>query len=136
MPNPTSKRHPGPTPYLCCKGASDALAFYERALGAVVTDRYPMPDGRIGHAELEIGGGKLMLADEYPEIDFRSPQTLGGSPVMIHLEVADLGASVRRARDAGAKVLRESPQDENAGPRCTLADPFGAVFAVHQEPAA
>ncbi len=131
---PQSKTtHSGPTPYLCCKGALEAIAFYERALGAVTVDRFVMPDdGRVGHAELEIGRGTIMLADEWPEIGFKSPLSLGGSPVMVHLEVADIDASIRRAEEAGAKVLRDSPKDENAGRRCTLGDPFGHVWIFSQ----
>ena len=126
MPNP-SNTYPGPTPYLSCKDAAQALEFYQRALGARVVERFDMPDGRIGHAELGVGAGSFMLADEFPDIGFRSPATLGGSPVILHIAFEDLAAAVTRAREAGARVLRET-KDEH-GERCTLQDPFGHVWS-------
>ena len=118
----------GPTPYLCCKGAAAALDFYQKAFGAEVLERYD-DHGRIGHAELRLGGGSLMLADEYPEIGFRSPPTLGGVPFQIHLGVPDVDAWCERARAAGAEVLKQ-PVDEHGGRHCTLRDPFGFIWAL------
>src|SRR5262245_31826095 len=91
-------------PYLIIRGAARALEFYRDALGARERMRLGMPGGKIGHAEIEIGGSVVMLADEFPEMDCRGPETIGGSPVMLHLYVADVDAVVARAVGHGAKV--------------------------------
>jgi PhnB protein len=96
----------GATPYLCIKGANDAIEFYKKAFGATETMRLAGPDGRIGHAEIKIGKANIMLADEHPEMGFLSPRTLGGSPVTIHIYVEDVDALAARAEAAGATVRR------------------------------
>ena len=126
----------GATPYLCVDGAAEAIDFYRRAFGATETMRLADPkSSKIGHAEIQIGEATLMLADEYPEIDFRSPRTLGGSPVAIHLYIDDVDALFDRAVIAGATVLK--PVDDRFyGDRAgRLQDPFGHVwvFATHTE---
>jgi len=123
------------TPYLIVKGAARAIEFYEVAFGARELFRMPQPDGRVGHAELQIGDSRLMLADEHPEIGARSPQSIGGSPVTIHLYVPDVDATVARAVAAGARLDRPVADqfygDRNGG----LTDPFGHVWfvATHKE---
>lgn len=123
------------TPYLVVKGAVRAIEFYEKAFGARQLFRMMGPDGRVGHAELEIGDSRLMLADEHPEIGARSPQSIGGSPVTIHLYVEDVDATVARALTAGAQLTRPVADqfygDRNGG----LTDPFGHVWfvATHKE---
>lgn len=118
------------TPYLCIKEAARAIEFYKRAFGATETMRLAQPDGRIGHAEIRIGGAPIMLADEFPEMGFRSPQSLGGSPVVIHLYVDDVDALASQAVAAGAKVLRPVA-DQFYGDRSgTLTDPFGHVWTI------
>jgi PhnB protein len=67
------------TPYLAVDDAAGAIAFYKKAFGAVEVMRMPAPGGKVGHAEVEIGGSRIMLADEYPDMDFRSPKASGGS---------------------------------------------------------
>ncbi|HEV8584345.1 MAG TPA: VOC family protein [Methylomirabilota bacterium] len=122
-------------PYLSIKGASDAIEFYKKAFEAKELMRMAQPDGRIGHAELQIGDSKVMLADESPEMDFRSPRSVGGSPVMLHLYVEDVDTVVGRAVASGAKVLRPI-QDQFYGDRSgTLADPYGHLWhvATHKE---
>jgi PhnB protein len=118
------------TPYLHVKGAARALEFYERAFGAKVLFRMDQPDGRIGHAELQLGDSRVMLADEFPEMGVRSPQTIGGTPVTIHLYVEDVDATVARALAAGATLTRPVADqfygDRNGG----LTDPFGHVWFV------
>jgi PhnB protein len=94
------------TPYLCVKGAAKALDFYARAFGAREHMRMQQPDGRIGHAEVRIGAAPIMLADEFPEIGFRSPESLGGSPVNILVYVEDVDALVKQAVAAGATLMR------------------------------
>jgi len=125
----------GATPYLCARGAAAAIEFYKKAFGAIEIMRMEAPDGRLGHAEIQIGTAKLMLADEYPEMGFRSPQTLGGSPVTIHIYVEDVDALAAQAESAGAKVLRPVADQFYGDRSCQLADPFGHVwsFATHKE---
>lgn len=114
------------TPYLAVKDAAAALEFYTRAFGAREIYRLPDEDGRVSHAEMRLGELPVMLSDEYPKIGVLSPQTLGGSPVMVILEVADVDALFARAVAAGAKVVRPL-QDGFDGKLRTakLDDPFG-----------
>lgn len=79
--------YPVITPYLCVKGAAAAIDFYKHAFGATERMCIGAPGGKIGHAELNIGGARLMLADEYSDMDFRSPDLFGGTPITIHLYV-------------------------------------------------
>lgn len=88
------------------------------------------PNGKIGHAELEIGDSKIMLADEHPEMEARSPENYGGSPVGMHLYVEDVDAVVKRAVEAGAKLTRPV-KDQFYGDRsAALKDPFGHQWYV------
>jgi PhnB protein len=115
----------GLTPHAVVKGAAQAVQFYVEAFGARELYRLSEPDGKIGHAELAIGDGKLMLADEYPDWGALSPSSIGGSPVSMHLYVDDVDAIVERAAALGATVLRQA-KDEFFGDRvATLVDPFG-----------
>ena len=123
------------TAYLSVKGATDAIDFYKRAFGAHEVIRVARGNGRVGHAELQLGDSRLMLADEVPEMDFRSPEALGGSPVHLHLYVEDVDAVVAQAVAAGAKLVRPA-QDQFYGDRLgTIADPYGHVWhlATHKE---
>ena len=118
------------TPYLSVRDAAGAIEFYRKAFGATELMRLAQPDGRIGHAEIKIGAAPIMLADEFPEMGFRGPQSLGGSPVRIHLYVEDVDAVASRAVAAGAKLLRPV-QDQFYGDRSgTLADPFGHIWII------
>src|SRR5262245_25361093 len=94
------------TPYLIVDGAAKAIEFYKRALGATEVMRFPMPDGRLGHAEIRIGDSHVMLADASPEMGLRGPHALGGTPVSIALYVQDVDALTAQAEAAGAKVVR------------------------------
>jgi PhnB protein len=123
------------TPYLVIKGAAEALDFYKKAFGATELMRMPMPGGKIGHAEIRIGNSPIMLADEFPEMGFRGPQSLGGTPVSIMLYVEDADTVFNRAVAAGGKVYKPL-QDQFYGDRSgTLTDPFGHVWTVatHKE---
>ncbi len=122
---------PRVTTYLCCKGAARAIDFYEQAFGATETMRLTEPGSdRIGHAEIKIGDTVLMLADEFPDFGALSPQTLGGSPVKLHLHVGDSDAVVKQAVAAGAKVIRPVA-DQFYGERSgTIEDPFGHQWMV------
>jgi PhnB protein len=122
-------------PYLALKNASQAIEFYKKAFGAKETMRLTQPDGRIGHAEIEIGGAKIMLSDEFPDYGSLSPQTLGGSPTKIHLYVEDVDAVAKRAVAAGAKIIRPI-EDQFYGDRSgQIADPFGYtwIISTHKE---
>jgi PhnB protein len=123
------------TPYLILSSASDAIAFYKKALGADEVMRMDDPAGKIHHAEISIGGSRIMLADEHPEIQALSPQTIGGSPVSIHVYVEDVDAMVQRAVAAGAKLIRPVA-DQFYGDRVGgIEDPFGYrwFIATHKE---
>jgi PhnB protein len=112
-------------PYLRVHDASEAIKFYARAFDAKETFRLTEPNGRVGHAEITIGGTTVMLADEYPEHGIRGPRALGGTSVAMHLHVADVDAAFAQAVDAGAAVLRPL-QDQFYGERSgTVRDPFG-----------
>ncbi|HZQ69830.1 MAG TPA: VOC family protein [Terriglobales bacterium] len=123
------------TPYLVFSDASRAIAFYKRAFGAVERFRLSEPSGKIAHAEIMIGGSVIKLSDEYPEYGLRSPGSIGGSPVRLHLYVKDVDAVAARAIEAGAKVVRPV-QDQFYGDRSGhFADPFGYTWSVatHKE---
>jgi PhnB protein len=123
------------TPYLIVKGAASAIEFYKKAFGATELLRMVQADGRIGHAEIKIGDSPIMLADEFPEMGARGPQSLGGSPVSILLHVEDVDALFSQAVAAGAKVLRPV-QDQFYGDRSGgVTDPFGHLWyiATHKE---
>jgi PhnB protein len=117
------------TPYLIISGAAQALAFYQLAFDAEEVMRLPHGD-KIGHAEIKIGDSHVMLADEFPEMGVRSPQSLGGSPVGICLYVTDCDAMFHRAVAAGAKVERPL-QNQFYGDRSgTVIDPFGHKWTI------
>ena len=123
------------TPYLCIHGAAAAIDFYKRAFGAKEIMRMPQPDGRVGHAEIQIGDSRVMMADEFPEMDFRAPQSYGGSPVHLHVYVEDVDTVFKQALAAGGKEVRPV-QDQFYGDRLgTVADPFGHVWhlSTHKE---
>jgi PhnB protein len=89
-----------------------------------------MPDGRVGHAELLIGDGRLMLSDEFPDFGALSPHTVGGTPVNLHLYVEDVDATIKKAEAAGAIVLRPA-KDEFYGDRTgMIVDPFGHKWFI------
>jgi PhnB protein len=118
------------TPYLIVKDAARALEFYGKAFGATEVMRFMQPDGRVGHAEIRIGDSHVMLADEFPEIGAKSPQTIGGTPVTIMLYVEDVDAVVDRAVKAGATLTRPV-QDQFYGDRSGgVTDPFGHSWFV------
>lgn len=118
------------TPHLVCGGAADAIAFYQRAFGAVELSRLPGPDGRVMHASVRIGDSVLMLNDEWPEMGAVGPTKLGGTAVTIHLYVTDVDAAVAQAAAAGAKVTMP-PADMFWGDRyAQIEDPFGHKWSL------
>jgi len=127
--------YPTLSPYLIVRGAAKALAFYAQALGARELYRLDMGGGKIGHAELVVGNSPFMLADEHPEMGFRSPLALGGTPVSLLVYVPDCDKAVQRMVSAGATLMR-LVQDHFYGDRAgTVIDPFGHVWtlATHVE---
>lgn len=123
------------TPYLVAKGASAALGFYQRAFGAEKTLVLTTPDGSVAHAEMKIGNSFFMLTDEYPEMGFLSPETLGGSGVSLMIYTDNVDAYFANAISAGAVELRPVI-DQFYGDRAgTLKDPYGHVWtnATHKE---
>jgi len=122
-------------PYINIKGCSEAIEFYKKAFGAIEKLRLLMPDGTIAHAELEIEGSLIMMAEENPDWGTKSPDTLGGNPLTIGLYVPDVDQSFQRAIDAGAKEYMPL-KDEFYGDRAgQVIDPFGYkwMIATHKE---
>jgi PhnB protein len=127
---PIPDEYPRVTPYLIVDGASAAIEFYARVFGATERMRMPGPDGKIGHAELQLGDSMIMLADEYPEMDQRSPKTIGGTPVTLSVYVEDVDDTFDRAVQAGAKALRPV-EDQFYGDRAgQFEDPFGHRWSI------
>jgi PhnB protein len=124
------------TPALTVAGASQAIDFYKRAFGAEELMRMPGPDGKgVMHAELRFGDSRVFLADEHPEMGHRAPQSLGGTPVALHLYVNDVDKVFAQAVSAGARSLTPV-QDMFWGDRFgRLADPFGHEWGLgtHKE---
>jgi PhnB protein len=132
---PIPAGHHTVTPYLIIKNAAKALEFYKNAYGATETYRLQLPDGRVGHAEIRLGDSLIMLADEFPEYGGKAPETLGGSPVNIHLYVDDVDGFFKKALAAGANE-RKPVMDQFYGDRSgQLEDPFGHLWwvATHKE---
>ncbi|HEY5424749.1 MAG TPA: VOC family protein [Ilumatobacteraceae bacterium] len=113
------------TAYISVRNAAAAIAFYVEAFDAVEVSRLVGDDGRIGHAEITIGSSKLMLADEYPEIDVVGPQTRGGPTCSFTIEVPDVDASFARAVAAGATVERPVADQFHGNRMGWVRDPFG-----------
>lgn len=111
--------------YLRVKHADRAIEFYKAAFGVTEKFRLTEPSGRVGHAELEFGDSIIMLSEEYPELGFLGPQSIGGTSMSIHLHVDDADAAIDRAVSAGAVVVRKA-SDAFYGERSgTVRDPFG-----------
>ena len=123
------------TAYLTVRGASDAIEFYKRAFGATELFRLNMPDGKIAHGQFKIGDSIFMISDENPEWDIASPEKLGGSPVALHLYVADADATFSGAIKAGAKETMPLANQFWGDRMGKLVDPFGHqwLIATHIE---
>ncbi len=111
--------------YLCVKNGEEAIEFYKKVFGAREKFRLTEPNGRIGHAELELGGSVLMLSEEFPDFGITAPSGEGGTSMSIHLHVDNADEVVKRAAEAGAAIIME-PTDHFYGERSgTIRDPFG-----------
>jgi PhnB protein len=127
---PVPDDYPRVVPYLSVIGASDAIDFYRTVFGARERMRLAGPEGKVGHAELEIGDSVVMVADESPEMGGRSPKTLGGTPVTLMVYVEDVDDVFARALHAGATEVR-AVQDQFYGDRSGMfEDPFGHRWNV------
>jgi PhnB protein len=130
MAKPIPDNYPQVMPYLIVDGASEAIEFYKTVLGATERMRMDGPDGRIGHAELQVGDAVIMLADENPSMGIEGPRSIGGTPVTIHVYVEDADATFERAVQGGAEPLR-AVEDQFYGDRSgQFEDPYGHRWNV------
>jgi PhnB protein len=127
---PIPDGYPRVTPYLHVDGASKAIDFYRTVFGAKERMRMAGPDGRIGHAELEIGNSMIMVADEHPDMNVRGPKSVGGTPVTVLVYVDDVDRAFERALKAGAKELRPVENQFYGDRSGQFEDPFGHHWNV------
>jgi PhnB protein len=127
---PIPEGYPQVTPYLVVDGASDAIDFYSKVFGATERMRMPGPDGKIGHAELELGDSLIMLADEVPGMGHRGPKAIGGTPVTISVYVEDVDDVYERAVKEGAAALRPVENQFYGDRSGQFEDPFGHRWSV------
>ena len=128
--DPIPAGYPRLSPYLAVAGAADAIEFYMKVFGATERMRLAGPDGRIGHAELDIGDSLLMISDEHPEMGVLGPQSLGGTAVMLTVYVEDVDATFAVALAEGARELRPVA-DQFYGDRSgQFEDPWGHRWSV------
>jgi PhnB protein len=130
MVNPIPDDYPRVMPYLVVDRAAAAIDFYTSVLGATERMRMAGPGDRVGHAELQIGTGVIMLADEFPDMDIRGPKSIGGTPVSLHVYVEDADSVFDRAVEAGAKALRPMENRFYGDRSGQFEDPFGHRWDV------
>jgi len=129
--NPIPDNYPRVSSMLAVDGASAAIDFYSSILGFTERMRFEEPDGRVGHAELELGGSLLMISDEYPKMGVIGPEKAGGTPVSLSVYVEDVDATFAAALAAGATELRPV-EDQFYGDRAGMfLDPWGHRWGVH-----
>jgi len=122
--------YPSLSPYLIVRDGAAAIDFYQKVFGAKLRMKLDGPGGRIGHAELEIGNGLVMLADEHPEMGALAPTTIGGTPVGLHLYLEDVDAVAKKAIAAGA-TLKRPVENQFYGDRLgSIIDPFGHLWHI------
>ena len=127
---PIPDGYPRLSPYLAVDGAADAIKFYVDVFGGIERMRMPGPDGRIGHAEVQLGDSVVMLADEFPDMGNKGPKSLGGTPVSLTLYVEDCDAVIDKAVQQGATVIQPA-EDRFYGDRAgMIEDPFGHHWSV------
>ena len=132
---PIPDGYPRVSPYLCVDGAAAAIEFYKDILGAQERIRMPGPEGKLGHAELQIGESIVMLADEFPDMGVRGPKSIGGTPVTLHVYVDDVDAVFDAALAAGATSVRPVENQFYGDRTGQFEDPFGHRWniATHVE---
>ncbi len=134
MVQPIPDNYPRVNVALAVDGAADAIDFYATVFGARERMRFPAPDGKVGHAELEIGDSLIMVADEYPDMGFLGPKAIGGTPVTISVYVTDADAAFAEAQQRGATPLREV-EDQFYGDRSgQFEDPWGVSTHIEDVP--
>jgi PhnB protein len=120
------------TPSLSVRDGNQALEFYKKAFGAGVKGVFRTPDGKVAHAEFKIGDSVLMLADEFPDMGFAGPETIGGSPVVLNVYVDNVDELFNQAIAAGAKAARPLANQFWGDRYGHLTDPFGHKWALAQ----
>ena len=120
------------TPYLVVKNAAQAIDYYKKVFGANQLFRMDLPDGKVSHAELQIGDSRIMLADENPSMGqgHASATTVGGSPVSLYLYTPDVDRIVERAAAAGAKIIKPVENQFYGDRSGFIQDPFGHLWGV------
>jgi PhnB protein len=127
---PIPDNYPRVTPYLYIDGAAQAIEFYEKVLGAKERGRMDGPDGKVGHAELEIGDSLVMLADEHPDMGVRGPKSIGGTACALHVYVEDVESVFQAALDAGATSISDVENQFYGDRSGQFEDPFGHRWSV------
>jgi PhnB protein len=120
------------TPYMALRDAAKAIEFYKAALGATEVYRLPMPNGKIGHAELQIGNSRIMVADEAPEFGNKSAKSIGASPIGLCIYTENVDALADRFLKAGGKVVRPLENQFYGDRTCRYEDPEGYVWTLSQ----
>ncbi len=118
------------TPYLICRDASAALEWYQRAFGASEKVRLADPAGKMMHAEIRIGASPIMLADELPDMGYKSPESIGGSSVSVLVYVEDVEKTFSQAVKAGAQEVMAVSDQFDGDRRGTLTDPYGHIWLL------
>jgi PhnB protein len=120
------------TPYLIVRGAAGAIEFYRRAFDAVETAKIVDERDRVGHSELGIGEGRIFLADEFPEDGIVGPKSLGGTSVIVDIEVNDVEVWVERALALGARLVRPMELPAIGLQTGKIEDPYGHVWLLNR----
>ena len=132
MPKAVPEGYNSITPYLALRDAAKAIAFYKEALGATELYRLPMPNGKLGHAELQIGNSRIMMSDEAPEWGNKSARSLGGTPIGLCLYTDNVDALAERFVRAGGKVVRPVENQFYGDRSGTFEDPEGYKWTLAQ----
>ena len=119
------------TPLLVVAGADQAIAYYQHALGAQLVERFTAPDDRVVHAELTIGAGRIAIKDE--DVHDRAATTLGGSPVILQIEVADADAVAEALLAGGGTVVFPIADQPYGARQGRIADPYGFSWLISQQ---
>jgi PhnB protein len=129
-PQPVPEGYSTVTPYLAVEDAAAAIEYYKKAFGAKERVRMDAPDGKIGHAELEIGDSIVMLSDPFPQASTKPPKELGGTSASVFLYVEDVDSVVQDAIDAGATITMPV-ENQFWGDRFgSITDPFGHLWSI------
>ena len=132
MPKAVPEGYHSVTPYLALRDAAKAIAFYKEALGATELYRLPMPNGKLGHAELQIGNSRIMVSDESPEWGNKSAKSLGGTPIGLCMYTDNVDALAERFLKAGGKVVRPVENQFYGDRSGTFEDPEGYTWTLAQ----